>query len=298
MKLPPVVRLSPLCGAMLLASLGLGTAAMIASPADAAPKRCRGNKKWYAGACRYPDEIAKIQAQLKRKKEQERELAEEALRRSDNLQELDWNRCKQATEATTISAWEVYLEEFPEGLCSALGHERIGEMQKDAARCAQAKRANTAAAWEAYLAEYPIGQCQTTARLLLEQMKEQHLRAQTAATEPSSDASTAPPEPETGQTAEAAAITPLQIGGWSAVGVGGAAMLGGGATMAYAVIEKDEAALMPGGVLLGAGTALVTTGVVLLLVGEDEPDETARRLPVLAPWFAPSMGGTSASWSF
>ena len=56
-------------------------AAMIALAIPVQAEECRGTREWYDGACRYPDEIAKLKAQKARKAAEARRRAQEAARR-------------------------------------------------------------------------------------------------------------------------------------------------------------------------------------------------------------------------
>jgi hypothetical protein len=114
-------------GALLLAG-------SFASDVHGGERRCRGGKQFYAGQCRYPEEIKQLKARAaqdqaaaaRRAKERAaREQAEEAARR-------DREACEQARTEDTLEAWERYSADFPTGECEAEAMGRATLLRREA----------------------------------------------------------------------------------------------------------------------------------------------------------------------
>ncbi len=110
-------------GGLLLAVVALS----IAGGEAAAQERCKGTKQYYAGKCRYPDEVRKLQAEdaaRRRAAAARRRQAEEAKQR-ELLGQRDAGACDMARSTDTRAAWEAYLKAHPEGGCAAQANERL-----------------------------------------------------------------------------------------------------------------------------------------------------------------------------
>ncbi|MBI4699608.1 MAG: hypothetical protein HY744_00335 [Deltaproteobacteria bacterium] len=108
--------------------------ALAASTAGAQPQRCRGSQDWYAGACRYPEDIAKMKAEeQKRRAEAERQRTEEQARRRAQERQRDLDDCERAKAADSLDGWNGYLAAHPSGACSEQARARVAELQAAAA---------------------------------------------------------------------------------------------------------------------------------------------------------------------
>lgn len=101
-----------------------------------ADKRCRGGKQFYAGQCRYPEEIRQLKAQAARQQAaaEERRKQEEARRAEEARQQRDRAACDVARGADNLGAWRSYLLEHPQGDCQAEAEERIAALEQEAAQ--------------------------------------------------------------------------------------------------------------------------------------------------------------------
>jgi hypothetical protein len=103
------------CAALVSASAG---------PAAAQPKRCKGTKRWYAGQCRYPDEIE----QLKKASGTAPEVAPEPGPRPPREPVRDKGEaaaCALARRLDDSRAWTVYLEQHSDGICAPEAKMRL-----------------------------------------------------------------------------------------------------------------------------------------------------------------------------
>ncbi len=115
-------------GALLLATVA--TLAMVVGGfADqaAAQQRCRGTKRWYAGKCRYSEDIAALERARARRRAETRKVAERA----------DRAACREARAGATKDAWRDYIERHPNGQCN---QEARRELAKGASPSAPKKR--------------------------------------------------------------------------------------------------------------------------------------------------------------
>ena len=109
-------------GVLLLVVVGCFSLEAFAQPS------CKGTKRWYQGACRYPDTIVQMQAaaeQRRREAERQRQ-AEERVRQ-------DQAACDVARAADRKPGWAAYLQQHPEGACHEQARQRIGELEAEAA---------------------------------------------------------------------------------------------------------------------------------------------------------------------
>jgi hypothetical protein len=96
---------------------------MSAGGVQAGEKRCKGTKQFYAGKCRYPDEVAQLRAEAQKQAQQSqqeqaaRARAEEEARRREERRVADAKACVTARKQESREAWQGYLDAFPEGLC-------------------------------------------------------------------------------------------------------------------------------------------------------------------------------------
>ncbi len=112
---------------------------LLAMPGSlAAQQRCKGTKRWYAGQCRYPEEIERLQAQQaeaqQRAAEERRRAAEQARQREKEQRELDQAGCAEARQAGSAAAWQQYLEAFPDGGCQKEAEQSLTALREEPAR--------------------------------------------------------------------------------------------------------------------------------------------------------------------
>jgi hypothetical protein len=122
-------------------------AVVLLSPAaaNAQVSKCTGTKQWYAGKCRYPDDIAKMKteeeaqrraAEQRRAEEQRRKAEAEAERKAEEeagkraeAEEADAAACKRARRDDTVDSWQSYLDNFPNGKCREEATDRIDALK-------------------------------------------------------------------------------------------------------------------------------------------------------------------------
>jgi len=288
MRAPLIQRTLLFSGLALLGAIAMGTQAM--PPAHAAPAdRCHGTKKWYEGQCRYPDDIARLEAekQLRRRAEQQRREAEEKRKAEEERQ-------------------------------------RAQEQQaKDMQRCARARELGTTAAWEAYKADFPEGMCRVEAGVRIAELREAHRVKPSPPSQPGAKqagqnaAGTPPPAEELAGAApqaedESSHNVPLTLG-WVSVGLAGVGLgLGIGFAVSASAAKDDfdddptvdnadraDRATLISLCTFGAGGLFSVVGAALLTAAyDDDPPETAQRIPTIAPLLGPTVGGVAASWTF
>ncbi|MBP5201359.1 DUF1566 domain-containing protein [bacterium] len=74
--------------------------------------------------------------------------------------------CNYAKQKATISVWNQYLEDFPNGGCAELAHEEIDKMA-----CEHAEKNNSIEAWELYLKHQSQGKCAFKAKAEIKGLK-------------------------------------------------------------------------------------------------------------------------------
>jgi hypothetical protein len=128
-------------GSLRVAAAFVGVAVLASAPARAEGK-CSGTKQWYAGKCRYPDDIAKLKteqeaqrraAEQRRAEEQWRKEEAEAKRQAEEAEararaeaeKADTAACKNARRDDTADSWRGYIENFPTGKCREDATDRI-----------------------------------------------------------------------------------------------------------------------------------------------------------------------------
>lgn len=88
--------------------------------------------------------------------------------------EADRNACQYARKDSKLETWKFYLENFPNGECSAEAkaalHEANAALQrdldsKDQAACNKARQQNSFEGWDQYLKNFPNGKCNFEAKL-------------------------------------------------------------------------------------------------------------------------------------
>ncbi len=94
--------------------LGLGLT--LSDPATA-QQQCRGEKEWYAGKCRYPDEITRMKAAQARIRARAKKRAQDAA------------ACDKAKKTDTAAAWTEYLDAYPKGQCKEQAERRKRELE-------------------------------------------------------------------------------------------------------------------------------------------------------------------------
>jgi hypothetical protein len=126
------------CGAVAAAVLATLSCP---SPGHAQPaKRCKGTKRWYAGQCRYPDEIEQLKqasgttpapspAPAPRPKPEQPKPQPEAPKRNEG----DAAACGLARRVDTLDAWKVYREQFPRGDCATEADKRVQALEAEPA---------------------------------------------------------------------------------------------------------------------------------------------------------------------
>ena len=75
----------------------------------------------------------------------------------------DQDACETATKYNTIYYWNFYIENFPEGKCSAEAKKAVDKLS-----CEEARKENSSYDWENYLKEFPEGQCAAEAKAFLD----------------------------------------------------------------------------------------------------------------------------------
>lgn len=121
-------------GLTLSCSIVVGLGARPAAAEDGS-KRCRGGKQFYQGECRYPDEIQRLQAEAarqraaeaaRRKAEKERKAQE---KEAEEKKARDVVACSNARQADSLTGWQQYQTDFPDGTCAQEAAERIAALQ-------------------------------------------------------------------------------------------------------------------------------------------------------------------------
>jgi len=131
-KMIVVPRIHRPARAMAAAALLLIAAG--ASDAQSGERRCRGGKQFYAGQCRYPEEIRSLQQQTARDHAAAvRRKQEQAARQAEERSQQDRSACEQARSADTIEVWERYSADHPDGECEAEAMGRITLLRREAA---------------------------------------------------------------------------------------------------------------------------------------------------------------------
>ena len=97
-------------------ALVFGLGLTLSAPATA-QQQCRGEKEWYGGKCRYPDEIARMKAAQARIRARARQRAQ------------DKAACDKAKKADTVAAWTEYLDSYPKGQCKEQAERRKRELE-------------------------------------------------------------------------------------------------------------------------------------------------------------------------
>ena len=75
----------------------------------------------------------------------------------------DQDACETAKKYNTIYYWNFYIENFPEGKCSAEAKKAVDKLS-----CEEARKENSSYDWENYLKEFPEGQCAAEAKAFLD----------------------------------------------------------------------------------------------------------------------------------
>lgn len=104
--------------AWVLAMLAVGLLASSSTTWAGSPRRCKGTKVWYAGDCRYPDEVERLKAQQAQQQQAEQQQ-----------READVNACRQARGADTAEAWRNYLDAYPAGSCREEALQRVETLE-------------------------------------------------------------------------------------------------------------------------------------------------------------------------
>ena len=84
--------------------------------------------------------------------------------------------CNYAKQKATISVWNQYLEDFPNGGCAELAHDEIDKMA-----CEHAEKNNSIEAWELYLKHQSQGKCAFKAKTEIRELKEEKEQQRQAA---------------------------------------------------------------------------------------------------------------------
>jgi hypothetical protein len=124
--------------------VGLGLLTLLASEpsARAEDQRCKGTKQFYAGKCRYPDEIGRLRDEERKRREaaeQAKQKAEQDKLRQERA-DADKKACAEAEADGSKQAWEKYLQAYGDGLCGEKARSAISAFE------AAAKPAEPAAA--------------------------------------------------------------------------------------------------------------------------------------------------------
>jgi len=118
-----------------VAALVAVAAVNLPSPvADAQPRRCKGMKQWYAGECRYSEDVEKLEqagAAERARQAAERQRQQEAEAQGQAVA-ADVAACSHARDVDSIEVWRKYAEERPSGTCRAQADARIAELQSAA----------------------------------------------------------------------------------------------------------------------------------------------------------------------
>lgn len=109
---------------------------LLSGDVGAEEKRCKGTKQFYSGKCRYPDEIARMQAEDQRRRDAATEAMEKAAEQQRQKEEeerraQDAKACVAARKAGSIEAWRGYLSEHPEGMCEAEALSTIKRLEDE-----------------------------------------------------------------------------------------------------------------------------------------------------------------------
>ncbi|MBW2456164.1 MAG: hypothetical protein JRI68_16715 [Deltaproteobacteria bacterium] len=109
--------------------LTLGVVSLAAGGATA-QERCKGTKQFYAGKCRYPDEVNRLKAAAAAQRQAQAErLAKEEEQKQRELQaQRDAGACDMARSTDTREGWEAYLKAHPEGPCVGEANERLAAL--------------------------------------------------------------------------------------------------------------------------------------------------------------------------
>ncbi|MBI4706069.1 MAG: hypothetical protein HY744_33665 [Deltaproteobacteria bacterium] len=278
----------------LIAALAIAAAAILAAPATEADPRCRGTKQWYAGKCRYPDDIAKMKAEeAGRRAGEQRHKAEAdaaARRQAEQARLRDIDDCGQARQADTVDAWKAYLAQQPNGFCRKEAERRVAELPQQGEQPA---------------APPAPGPGPTPAPSV----------PAAPALPPPAAAPHAPPPPPAPHPAEDQGVSALVVGGAASLGVGLAAATVGVVFVAKAASAKadfdaspnadsadqQESSALLADIFIPVGAVAGVAGAVLLGLGLAAPDDAAEQraaVPKLTPCAGPAGVLVAATWRF
>ncbi|MBI4705630.1 MAG: hypothetical protein HY744_31440 [Deltaproteobacteria bacterium] len=302
----------------LVAALAITAAAMLAARAtEAQTPRCRGTKQWYAGKCRYPDDIAKMKAEDagRRGGEQRRKAEAEAAarRQAEQARLRDIDDCGQARQAGTVQAWRAYLAKWPDGFCRKEAERRAAELETSSAEQPAPMPAVEPPTPKPAPKPEPTGAYEQTPS-----------RVPASATPSASPTSPPPPtQPSASVPLGAPARDRTEPRSNSALVVAGVVALGAGVlTGAVGTIfgvkaigakadfdaspnadsaDEFESSTLLADIFIPVAAVAGVGGAVLLALGLADGDAAAEQavlLPRLAPCVGPSGSGMAATWSF
>jgi hypothetical protein len=115
-------RLAPRpCAWLLVWAAASGAGLSPAAPARAEDQRCKGTKQFYAGKCRYPDEITRLRDEEKKRREAAEAAKEQAeqQRLAEERARADEQACTEARTSGSRDGWSAYLQQHGDGGCAA-----------------------------------------------------------------------------------------------------------------------------------------------------------------------------------
>jgi hypothetical protein len=85
----------------------------------------------------------------------------------------DLNACEFARKDSNVETWKFYLENFPNGECSAEAKAALqsDSDSKDQTACNEAREQNSFVGWEQYLKNFPNGKCNFEAKVNMKKAK-------------------------------------------------------------------------------------------------------------------------------
>ena len=278
--------------------------------------QCSGTKQYYAGKCRYPDDIVQLKRQefanaaakaaeearraeaLRRRREVEESEAVDA---AEQIRIADNKRNREALDVPPEDNVESSLRARISQQMSEISEQRaqINELKgtTDKVACLIARVSESAEAWETYDRVIASGQCKQLARERVADLSACHLARGNGSAEAwtrylgdhptGACADQAQRQVAATERRKSARASVLKLGGWT-LGIGSGVMAVGLATLTKPAANQEDSALGP--LLMGTGLGMVTSGLFVLLVApateadgfEDETKRTAFR-PIVSP---------------
>ena len=82
----------------------------------------------------------------------------------------DWNACEYARKKATVTAWNSYLEIYPQGECASEAKDAIDDIA-----CNHAERTKTIEGWQLYLKHQPKGNCAVEAKGEIKELQRKYI---------------------------------------------------------------------------------------------------------------------------